>query len=912
MKQFLIFLGILLLGAAGFVAYNLYFQDKNVSIWSLVPENALVVYESAHAANALEDFSATDIGKNLQSIEAFKKPGQFLSLLDTILGGKGKTSELVASNPLLISMHSTGSNSLDFLLMMEVNSLESHTQLSQILDHFSEKNGFSIEKRNYHGYVITEVKKKQEVFTFLYYQNFIIGSFTSFLVEDAVRNIENEVPGFFENNAELLTLSRIQNDQGNLYINTQKLGRLIDTFADEKGLELGDLEALGKASFLDLKTAEGQALMSGFTLLPNGYNGYLAGMVGNAAQPLDMENLVSNRTAIYFTLTFESATMWNEKMKAYWQKNLPGIFVRRDSSRKNYDIEMSAIFEGLGNQAGLSYNESSMGSNADKILYLKAKDLTETLKQLDQVTERINASRGDTLYYEDYAGYTIKQMEIDELPFQLFGKPFGGFPSLYYTGYRDFVIGANTVQALKNALDDLSNENTWGKSVRLNSFLDNTLSEANLSVFVHTPRAWNQLQMHLDIPWVETFSAYAPQLKAIDLMAMQLSFVEDKFYTSVVLQQSEKTVLEVVQKPLIADNSVRFGQKLGSKPFVVRNHNDRSLEVLVQDRDSLLYLLSSQQEVLWSDTLKGPVNSPVYQIDYYKNDKLQYVFTTPRQLYAIDRTGEYLPGFPIEFKGKADIAFFSLVDYDKSRNYRYFIADTKGNLYITDKDGKMLDGWNPKEGSHPLASAPFHVRVRGQDYLVALQANGVLQVFNRRGQPVKGFPLDLKTQISNTLTVEIGSGNTNTIFTSITDDGAIVQVNLAGGVVKREELYRPSSQSKFRLVAESSGKGYIFTRQDANKIAILDKAGKVMFEKDYLSGSAATTQFYDFGSGRQLFIVNDPVQAFSYLYNEKGNLINFKPIETAFEVGVLLYESVGQYKIYRNYDNEFAILSLAK
>ena len=86
----------------------------------------------------------------------------------------------------------------------------------------------------------------------------------------------------------------------------------------------------------------------------------------------------------------------------------------------------------------------------------------------------------------------------------------------------------------------------------------------------------------------------------------------------------------------------------------------------------------------------------------------------------------------------------------------------------------------------------------------------------------------------------------------------------------------------------------------------------MLFEKDYLSSGIASSQFYDFGGGRKLFIVNDPVQAFSYLYDEKGNLVNFRPAETKNEVAIVFYESQGLYKIYKNYENEFSILTLKK
>ncbi len=914
MKRFLIFFIILLIGGGAFIAYKTYFERGNISLWALVPDNALLVYESTAPMDAWMEFTSSNIGKGLQSIDAFQRPGQMLSKLDTILGGKEKTSALLTGKTFLTSLHSIGSQSLDFLLLVDMPTLASRRNMDDILAYFSEKNGFNLSSRTYQGYTISEIRSQQtnDLFTFIYYRNFFIGSFTPFLVEDAVRNIETAGSGFFDKNKDLLLLSRLQNDQGNLYVNTNKLDRLADTFIDEKILDLKAITALGSSSFLDIKVTEPQLLMNGFTILPPNYSGYLSGFVNNPALGLKMEEVVSNRTAVFVNMTFESAETWNTQTLPYWEKSAPALIALRGQTLKDLDIDVTSFYNSIDGHVGVSMQESSLGHEADKVFYLAMKDLSEGLSQFKQLSERINQSQGDTLYYEEYADFSIGQLEINELPFQLFGEPFSGFSTLYYTGYRDYLIGAASVQVLKTVIDDIGNENTWGKSVQINSFLDNTLREANLSVFVHTPRAWNLWQQNLDEAWKQPFSDASTTLQSIDLMAMQWSFIEDKFYTSVVFQQSEKTAQKGIQKPLLSDNTVTFAQPLSTKPYVVRNHTDKTLETLVQDSTSMIYLLSANQEVLWIDSIKGKINSPVFQIDYYKNGKLQYLFSTPRYIYAIDRTGEYLPGFPVAFSGKNDIAFFTLVDYDKSKNYRYFFADTRGDLYIADKDGKLLDGWGPKEIKHPLASAPLHVRVRGQDFLVALQSNGVMHAFNRRGQSIKGFPVDFKTPVNNEVFAEAGSSNGNSKLTTITNDGSIIQINLAGKVIQREQLYRPSAQSKFKLVPEASGNGYIFTRQDANRIAIIDQAGKVLFEKDYMSTGIASSQFYDFGGGRKLFIVNDPVQAFSYLYDEKGNLVNFRPIETTKEVAIIFYESQGLYKIYKNYENEFSILSLKK
>ncbi|MEQ8810363.1 MAG: hypothetical protein RIE59_14930, partial [Imperialibacter sp.] len=283
MKRFIIFIIILVIGGGAFVAYKTYFERGNISLWTLVPDNALAVYESTSPMNAWAAFTSSNIGKGLQSIAAFKRPGQMLSKLDTILGGNEQTATLFKDKTFLASLHSVGSQSLDFLLLVDLPTLDSRGKMDDILAYFSEKNGYTISNRTYQGYTISELtsQKTKDLFTFIYYKNFFIGSFTPFLVEDAVRNIETAGLGFFDKNIGLLTLSRLQNDQGNLYVNTDKLDRLGDTFINEKLLDLRTTASLGSSSFLDIKVTEPQLLMNGFTLIPQDYSGYFSGFVNN-------------------------------------------------------------------------------------------------------------------------------------------------------------------------------------------------------------------------------------------------------------------------------------------------------------------------------------------------------------------------------------------------------------------------------------------------------------------------------------------------------------------------------------------------------------------------------------------------------------------------------------------------------
>jgi hypothetical protein len=95
---------------------------------------------------------------------------------------------------------------------------------------------------------------------------------------------------------------------------------------------------------------------------------------------------------------------------------------------------------------------------------------------------------------------------------------------------------------------------------------------------------------------------------------------------------------------------------------------------------------------------------------------------------------------------------------------------------------------------------------------------------------------------------------------------------------------------------------------------VLNQQGVLLFEKDFFSPGALASgrlvaQYYDFGAGHQVYALTDQVQGFTYLFDEQGQLVNGRPIESDFAVGLIRSEGSPAYRLYRNFENEFAILT---
>lgn len=235
------------------------------------------------------------------------------------------------------------------------------------------------------------------------------------------------------------------------------------------------------------------------------------------------------------------------------------------------------------------------------------------------------------------------------------------------------------------------------------------------------------------------------------------------------------------------------------------------------------------------------------------------------------------------------------------------VADPEGNVYMYNKEGENLEGWTPRTVTGKLSVVPGHFRVRGKDFIYAVQENGVVNILNRRGEMVDGFPLKLDDKVSSPLFIDIGADIKHTKLTALTASGKLVSFGLDGKIVNQEQLYKPSAYTVFQLIPESSKRNYIILRQDFRRVAILNRKGEVLFEKDYLSDEKMKTQYYYFGSEKQVVAITDTVQDFTYLYDMAGNLINEMPLESGDEVGLMYSESSNSFKVYSVYNQKLSL-----
>ena len=882
-----LFVGVLLLIAAYF-SYRYLTRPQPFEPLQLVPTTSVAVYQTDQLPERWAALADKPYWQDLLRIEEIVAADQLIRHFDSLMQAHTWLAKEIQQKPVLLSLHVTGSQSAGLLYYMP-GGLRAKDILKELLQYHTGKPARQT-TRQYNGFAIYELRSGELEISAISYKDYLIFSKYGYLVEDVVRNINAAFKdNFFANHSELTHVSHLQDDGGDLYINGRQLSAFWHTFLPP-GKTSG--QVISGSAFYDVAFNDAGLLLSGFLFAGNDdFTSVFRDQEAGEPQGL---LLVPNDAARVMSIRVSDVPGWQQRWLRYFN----------NGSEVSAEAGLLAHFL----DGDITYAELA-GRQPQYLLLSKITDAPGVLNFFNKKAEELAKENGDTVYYESFAGHDIGLIEQADLPATLLGEPFRGFADTYFTIHDDYLVLASSAVALQNWLRALQNDEVWGRQTITRELITETLGETTFALIFRNPQAWNLGVAAFNPKHRQWWQQNKTPIKQFGLAVFQFTNLDNRFYSACNLiyeprrietgrqQFNEVYVTQLASRPII-------------QPRVVRNHRDQSFELLVQDSLHNLLLLDKQGEVLWQRPLPAAIRSQIYQIDYYRNRKLQYLFTTDSAVYLIDRNGDDVEGYPVQVHDFA-IQGLYLFDYDHDRHYRFLLTDAAGNLRLYDQQMNLLPGWDPLAMQSALSDQIRHVRVRGKDRIVIGLQNGTIDLRNRRGELQPGFPLELLFNLVNPLHFVPGSTFAESRFFALSQDGLLVSFDLNGKLYASKQLYQPANTARFTLVPQAAGNDFVIARQDINRLALLDTDGNVLFEKDYEDANPKEVQFYAFSLDKHLYIVRDTHTGHLYLYNNSGDLINATELYSDYKVAVIYRKSQAKCYIYTAHGQTISQLSFA-
>lgn len=644
-------------------------KEYESSLLQFMPENASAVIKINDYNAFATELKDNELIQKLQTLDFSKKISKLITPLNYVQTSREALIGLTMDSLKGLNFTFVASDTVPFLTLSEVSDKTVETL---------EYKDFKIKKYTVQGHEFyTSIISDQEVLS---------SSISS--LEQLMTRIDKRVV-----NQQLIKFNRVSDlsKLGHLWINLNNSDVLLQYLTRENGKLLPS--DFADWLFLDISLDNDGLFLNGISTAKDASTDYLE--LFSSAKPLvnSTYEMLPAEVSSFATYTFSDYTSFSTNQMRYLNQN----------------TALDSLFNTIE-----EIGTAQLGK--EPLVLLKTFGT-------DQITDYLKTKRKNTVAFQ---GSEIWELGEPSLISNAFRPLVSDFESNFSSVIENTLIFAQdkdilekVIIAYKNA-NTIPNTNLFDNLAELTTEASSILAVANANGFGDRLTEYN-------------FTETARQLKEAKLsdyiFGSEIISDVDFFHSSYFIKKIGAKKVKNSITPLFTFN---LDTDLRSVPQFVTNHRTKMGELIVQDMDNVLYLISNNGKVLWKKELDGALQGKVHQVDLYKNGKLQFAFTTNNKFLILDRNGKEVKPFSIAFSG-GNLNPLAVFDYAGKKDYRFVVTQNQ-KVFMYNNKGKIVSGFKFTLAPESIIEAPQHFKIDRKDYLVFKLANNTLKILNRVGK----------------------------------------------------------------------------------------------------------------------------------------------------------------------------------
>lgn len=871
---------------------------------AFIPYNSAVVVSvngKPHLNEAVEEV----FEKELRNFRA----GLLVRVTDTL-----RSCGYVKSYPYVIAMRIEGKKDVRFLYAMDNRDVLSRSEMSGFLCQAFPQGGE--QSRKYDKYRIYTLKQGKGVVYFAVCGGIVLVSDSDLYLEDGLKQFDQEEvqeeskPRYQNLNKYFSAGAGI-----NVFLNSSLFTDVLPLYLQiDRIFPHIDLRHFFKWGALDGELNEEGICLNGFLSYAGHEQSFIRALEKQRPVSAGIDGVVPAHLMSLGLLNLSDPGAYFTDLEAYryrvGMKNR--IYNRKQQYLKMFgkgqEEEWRKLLQGEFAVVNLAFNETNGEKNGLVIAALKSGSLGKNLleKMLENYARFDGGKRED--YVREYSidrdkSFNYYRFPAEDLASVYWGYVFEGIKCRYVLVEDNYLIFASSENAVKSFVKDYVHGNfirdaDWYRLLR-----SKLAGKYNAAYFARTAEVLPMFKAWTSGQALKFIHAREKDGVVFPAFALQWSNEGGMLYNTLFL--SSAPVGQEEQPHLLWQT--KLDAKVSMKPVPVTNHSTGEQELFVQDEQHAVYLINDIGRILWKLPVDGPINSEVYQVDLYKNGKLQYLFSTASRMYLLDRNGRAVENFPLAFPASCEKGI-TVYDYDNSRDYRIFVPCRDRKVYLYGLNGKEVEGWKPGKADKQIVSRVRHFRIEGKDYLVFADQYR-LYILDRRGKERVRVSTVFDLKGHTDIYAGRKGGQTRLIFGG--SGGKVYLVRLNG---EAESFSVPGLSGDYRMnvvdVDRDGVEECVFT--DGNRLLITDMEGKTVSDQKIDAGSLDYPYVYRFSaadiriglmdSGRRQMMLLSPAGSMSKGFPIAGD----SPFSIVFsgEEGFFLYAgadggSIIKYKVNR-------------
>lgn len=885
-KIALIVFGVVLLGGIGFALWWVNEREREVD----VPKESFIPYNSAVVVNvnANANLSSKIAIAFDREIKTFRE-SMLCRVVDTL-----KQASQVDTSSYVMAIRVEGKQSIRFLYVLNRSGLFSRGDVHAFLQKMFA--GVQVKERKYNNQKIYLASRGKDEVCYAVVGGMVLVSNSELYVEDAVNQLSNLGEEEKDGAPRFKNVNRYFSAGAglNVFLNTTCFSDLLPLLLQKDFIaKQTNIAKWFKWGALDGEIKPSGVSFNGFVHYDGLKAAFPVAFKGQLPQDSKLDAVMPANVKSVSILALNDVKNYLASLEAYryGAGQIENVRKRKQEFARLFgdklEEEWQALLKGEWGKGTLSYDASRKQEEGIVVVHVKAGSLARGLLEKMMKTYASKSGTSETSLYRSFALDKDKKVSYFKMPVPdfagvMWGYVLGGIATNYVLVEDNYVVFASSERGLQAFASDYMRrlsvrEQEWYQKLRTK--LSSKFNWMYLSEMVSMLPYYEQVTKGT---LRELLERNKEGMEVFSSLGLQWVCEGDMLYHTLFLSTEE-----VEQKQAQIMWQTRLDARMSMKPAIVVNHNTGERELFVQDEGNTIYLINDVGRILWKLPIEGKINSEVYQVDMFKNGKLQYLFSTPSHLYLIDRNGNYLPRFPLAFKSPCEQGI-SVADYENNKNYRVFAPGVDHHVYLYELSGNFVKGWDVPKSDNDIVSKIYHFRVDGKDYLVYADQYR-LYILDRKGKERVKVSTLLNLSGNTPLYLTRQDGQMKIAFSDI--NGEIVLVDFRGRVerVKGEKIVGGGILNVEDINSDGQDE-FVYSRKDM--LCVYDVQGKLLLEKCWENAELSFPYVYRFsvrdsrigvmdGKGERLFLLDMkdvskgfPIRGnspFSIAFGDKGN-----------------------------------------
>jgi hypothetical protein len=629
MKKFLIIVVLLAaLGGGGFYAYTMFFKStESTDAINLVPDDAIFFLEAQSPIRNWQKFSNSDLWKFLKMHPTLAEVTDDADYLDKMISDNQLLFSAFGDRTFFMSAHMTKPTDYDFLFIVDLRDAAKFDLMDVAIKNMVSERDYTVTERDFEGYNIIQLfdKKAKDNLYLAQVKNFLVCSYTAKLVENSIIK-EAEAP--LANDAKYKEVyQRVGNDGiGRLYLQYDLIDDYLKVYTTGNESTMKTISESFSYTGLDMKLEDEEALMTGYTSLPDSADVYtkLIQEYGNAEY--GFHNILSSRIAYAQVIALN-------KFKEFYKKVIE-MQSRDPQSLKEYN-EMKRtvekvlglsleddILSWIGNEVVLAQNvPSKLHHNEDDLVVaIKAYNVDYAKEKLLMVQKKIKRRTPAKFKKMSYKSHEIYYLDIKGFFSVFFGKSFGKITKPYYTIIDEYVVFSNSPKTLVALLEDYENGNVVGNMESFKRLQKNIPEKVALFTYVNGETTYDVMGKNVKAAEKANYAKNKKYFNFFKSVGVAYTASGDGFDNNIYIHYSDD-----YEEPMIAELEI---DSISNKYFedyteTLKNMSEAEVFVLneVNDGEFVKYFSGTEIVQLKAETKNGQLHGDF--MEFYPNGSVR-------------------------------------------------------------------------------------------------------------------------------------------------------------------------------------------------------------------------------------------------------------------------------------------------